>query len=147
MKLVSACLIGINCTYKGDNNKNYKLLKEFLRGNLFPICPEVLAGLSIPREPAEIVNGTGLDVLKNKAKVINNKGEDITKRFIEGANLVLKIAKALKVKTAILKSKSPSCGCGQIYDGSFSKKLIKGDGVTTALLKLNNIEIINEDEI
>lgn len=146
MKIVSACLVGINCTWKGKNNLNKKLYEEFKKGDLFPICPEVLGGFSIPRPNAQIKGGTGLDVLNGRAKVIEPDGNDSTEKFIEGANETLKVVKEMNAKEAILKARSPSCGCGQIHDGTFSRKLIKGDGVTAALLKKNGIKVYTEDD-
>ena len=103
-----------------------------------PICPEQLGGLSIPREPAEI---------KKSGKVLTKNGKNVTKNFNKGAKEVLKITKNLKIREAILKSKSPSCGLGLVYDGSFSGKLIKGDGITTTLLRKNKIKVITEKEL
>jgi uncharacterized protein YbbK (DUF523 family) len=145
MKLVNACLVGINCNYVGENKLNQKLFEEFVKGNLYPVCPEVLGDLPVPRPPAEIKYGSGLDVLNNRVKVINPNGNDVSKNFIRGAYSVLQIAKAINAKEAILKSNSPSCGCGKIYDGTFSRNLVDGDGVTTALLKENGIKVFNEN--
>ena len=132
--IVSGCLLGERCKYNGESNFNVKL--DFLRklGCVVGVCPEVLGGLSTPRAPSEIVNN----------KVINNKNEDVTNYFINGANETLKIANKFNINKAILKSNSPSCGEGYIYDGSFTHTLIKGDGMTARLLKENNIEIYTE---
>jgi uncharacterized protein YbbK (DUF523 family) len=138
MKLVSACLIGINCRYNGKSNLNKKCLKLFKKGKLIPVCPEQLGGLSIPRESAEI---------QKTGRVLTKKGKDVTKNFTKGARETFKIAKALKIKIAVFKAKSPSCGLGLIYDGSFSGKLRKGDGITTALLKRNGIQVITERDL
>ena len=97
--------------------------------------------------PLEIQGGTGKDVLDGKCKVKNIKGEDVTQEFIRGAEETLRIAKLFKASQLIGKSRSPSCGCGQIYDGTFSNKPIDGDGVTTALLKRNGIKVISEEEL
>ena len=147
MKIVSACLVGINCRYDGENSLNSKIFKMFKKGFLVPICPEQLGGLPTPRKWDEIVGGDGHDVLKGKAKVLRKDGEDVTKNFVRGAEETLMIAKSLNAKEAILKSKSPACGCGEIYDGTFSGKLKKGDGVTAAILKNNGIGVKNEKEI
>jgi uncharacterized protein YbbK (DUF523 family) len=104
-------------------------------------------GLATPRAPQEIQHGAGKDVLNNKCRVMNKNGEDVTKEFIRGAEETLKIAKQIKVKEFIGKFGSPSCGCGQIYDGSFSGRLVSGDGVTAALLKKNGIRIISEEDL
>jgi uncharacterized protein YbbK (DUF523 family) len=143
MKIISACLLGINCNYQAKSYPNPKLIAEFQKGNLYPICPEILGNLPIPRIPAEIQGGDGNDVLNGKAKVINQNGEDVTNHFIKGANQTLHIAQTLNATDALLTEKSPSCGCGQIFDGSFTDKFIRGDGVTTALLKKNKIQVIS----
>ena len=147
MILVSACLCGVNCKYNAQNNYNEKIYNLLEKGEAIPVCPEQLGGLTTPRACAEILGGEGKDVLLNKAKVINKDNMDITGSFIKGAMETLKIAKALKVEKAILKSNSPSCGRGVIYDGSFSNKKIKGNGVTAELLLQEGIEVITEEDI
>ncbi|MCW4017561.1 MAG: DUF523 domain-containing protein [Candidatus Bathyarchaeota archaeon] len=141
MKLVSACLLGVNCNFEGKNFLKTELLKEFANGNLFPVCPEVLGGLPVPRVPSEIQHGTGSDVLDGKAKMVNMEGVDVTAAFVRGAEAALQIAQSVGATEALLTEKSPSCGCGKIYDGTFSDKLIDGDGVTAALLKRNRIKV------
>jgi len=138
--LISACLVGINCKFNGENNLlNKDVLDEISkRFHLLFVCPEVYGGLSTPREPAEMKNG---------AVVCKFSGKDVSKNFKSGAEICLRIAKLNGCKKAILKSKSPSCGSGQIYDGSFSKRLILGDGITAKLLKENEILVYGEDEI
>ena len=135
--LVSACLLGTNCKYNGKNNKNEKVLEYIKDKYVIPICPEVFGGLSTPRIPSEISDN----------KIINKDGIDVTKYFVDGANKTLDIAKTLNIKKAILKQKSPSCGCGKIYDGTFTNNIINGDGITTRLLKENSIEVITEEEL
>jgi|SRR5665648_243793 len=100
MKLVSACLLGACCNYEAKSWLNPKLLKEFEKGKLFPVCPEVLGGLSVPRAPAEIVNGDGNDVLNGKDMVMNIEGVDVTNQFIKGACETLAITKAVGAKEA-----------------------------------------------
>ena len=141
MKLVSACLLGVNCNFEGKNWLCPELFEEFAKGGLFPVCPEVLGGLSVPRVPAEIVGGDGADVLAGKARVVNMDGVDVTAQFLKGAERVLEIAQSVGAKEALLTEKSPSCGCGKIFDGTFSNKFIVGDGVTAALLKKNSIKV------
>lgn len=141
MKLVSACLLGVNCNFEGKNWQNPQLIKEFAKGELFPICPEVLGGLAVPRVPSEIQGGDGSDVLEGKASVVNLQGIDVTDEFMIGAYDALKIAQAIGAKEALLIEKSPSCGCGIIFDGSFTGKFKEGDGVTAALLKKNGIKV------
>lgn len=131
---VSSCLLGINCKYNGKSNINIEILKLKDKYELVPICPEVLGGLSIPRVPAEIIND----------KVINAEGIDVTKNYQEGSLKALKILKEQDIKIVILKSNSPSCGKGFIYDGTFSHKLIEGNGVAASLFLDNGITIYNE---
>jgi len=148
MKLISACLVGINCKYDGENNLpdlDPEILEEYKQGKLIPVCPEQLGGLATPRTPAQIQNASGEDVLDGKVKILTEKGADLTEQFVKGAKEVLKIAKMLNIKEAVFKQRSPSCGCGQIYDGTFTKTVKRGDGVTTALLKRNGIKIKTEE--
>lgn len=146
MVLISGCLIGVNCKYNGKHNLREKIVAHFNGENFVPICPEQLGGLTTPRLPAEIQGGDGKDVLGGRAKVVSSDGVDVTEEFIKGANETLKIAQSLGITKAILKGKSPSCGVGKIYDGSFSDIIIHGDGVTTALLKENGIEVYSDEE-
>jgi len=148
MKLISACLLGIKCAWDGkDNYKSDKAIELLNSETLIPVCPEQLGGLKTPRIPQEIQGGPGEDVLDKKCQVLNKSGEDVTKEFIRGAEETLKIAKLFHITEFIGKSKSPSCGCGQIYDGTFSQKLINGDGVTVALLKRNGIKVVSEEDL
>lgn len=135
MYLVSACLVGINCRYDGKNKPNEKLIEMLQKGELIPVCPEQLGGLTTPREPAE----------QKEDKVFTFSGKDVTQNFHKGAEEVLNIVNKLGIKEAILKQKSSSCGCDKIYDGTFSNRLIEGDGVTTALLRKNGIKVYSED--
>ncbi|MEM5883181.1 MAG: DUF523 domain-containing protein [Candidatus Aenigmatarchaeota archaeon] len=143
MKIVSACLAGINCKYNGKNNLNKKVLDMVRKGEAIPVCPEQLGGLTTPREPAYLTK-SGEYVLKNKAKVFSEKGEDLTKFFVKGAREVLRIAKLLRVKEAILKARSPSCGFRKTW---INKKVRKGNGVTAALLSKNGIKIYTEEDL
>jgi len=147
MILISACLLGVNCKYDGENNFKEELINHFNYENIVPVCPEQLGGFSTPRLPAEINGGDGVDVLKGQARVIRVDGVDVTCEFIKGANETLKILKSLGITKAILKSRSPSCGVGKMYDGSFSGTLTNGSGVTSALLKENGIEVYSDEEI
>ena len=137
MDIVSACLCGINCKYDGKNNLNKNLKERVMRGELLPVCPEVLGGLPIPRIPCEIRNG----------RVYTKDGRDVTKQFTDGARKTLEIAKAAGAKKAFFKQRSPSCGCGKIYNGNFTGKTIEGDGITAALLKQNGIEVLTEEDL
>jgi uncharacterized protein YbbK (DUF523 family) len=146
VKLISACLLGIKCAWDGqDIYKSDKAIELSNSEMLMPVCPEQLGGLRTPRAPQEIQGGNGEGVLDGKCKVLNIDGKDVTQEFIAGAEETLKIVKLLHIEEFIGKSRSPSCGCGQIYDGTFSRQLIDGDGVTTALLKRNGIRIITEE--
>jgi uncharacterized protein YbbK (DUF523 family) len=148
MKLISACLLGIRCAWDGTDRYRSGRAIELLKDEiLIPICPEQLGGLKTPRLPQEIQGGSGEDVLNGKYKVKNINGEDVTQEFVRGAKEALRIAKLFKVSQFIGKSGSPSCGCGQIYDGTFSNKSVNGDGVTTALLKRNGIKVIREEDL
>ncbi|HCX73465.1 MAG TPA: DUF523 domain-containing protein [Candidatus Cloacimonas sp.] len=135
--LVSACLAGVNCTYRGDSNLHPKVVELFQTGCAWLVCPEQLGGLPTPRPPAEILGN----------KILMKDGRDVTKNFVRGAQEALRLAKLLNIKKAILKQRSPSCGYGQIYDGSHSGKIIAGMGVTATLLQENGIEIISEDKL
>lgn len=148
MKLVSACLLGIKCTWDGtDEYRDERTMRLLENDTLIPVCPEQLGGLSSPRPPQEIQGGSGGDVLDGRRRVKNTNGDDVTREFIRGAEETLRIAKLLKATHFIGKSKSPSCGCRQIYDGTFSRKLVDGDGVSAALLKRNGIKVFTEEDL
>lgn len=135
MKIVSACLTGVRCRYDGKVKPCRKVVALVRQGKAIPVCPEQLGGLSTPRPPAE----------QKERKVFTKEGKDVTKAFKSGAKEGLKIAKLVGCKVAILKSKSPSCGSGKVYDGTFSGTLIDGDGVFVALLKKNGIKVLTEE--
>lgn len=137
MILVSACLVGLDCKYDGGNNFNEEILKLVKEKKALPICPEQLGGLKTPRNPAEKIDD----------KVFTNDGVDVTKEYNKGALETLKLAKELNIKKAILKARSPSCGCGIIYDGTFTHTKTKGNGITADLLIKNGIEVITEEEL
>ena len=148
IKLCSACLLGIKCAWDGkDRYKNERVIELLKKDVLIPVCPEQLGGLPTPRISQEIQGCSGEKVLDGKCKVKNKSDENVTRQFIKGAEEALKIAKQFNIKEFIAKSKSPSCGCGKTYDGTFSGKLIDGDGVTTALLKRNGIKVISEEDL
>lgn len=146
MIIVSACLCGINSKYNGGNNLDEKILNLLKEGKAIPVCPEQLGGLTTPRPAHEISKGIGADVLDGKCKVKGIDGQDSTEEFIKGAYETLNIAKACNAKVAILKAKSPSCGYGKIYDGTFTGTKIDGNGVTGELLKRNGIKIYTEED-
>ena len=140
MIFVSGCLVGINCKYDGGNNFDERIFNLVKEGKAIPICPEQLGGLKTPRNPAEIQEKDGI------RKVVTCEDEDVTNEYIRGAEEVLKLAKELDIKEAILQPRSPSCGKGLIYDGTFSKKKIDGNGMTADLLIKNGIDVYMPDE-
>ncbi len=140
MKIVmSACLLGVRCRYDGGDSRNEAAIKLKETDQLIPVCPEEAGGLLTPRPPAEIVGGDGDAVLNGKAKVMTVEGTDVTDAYLKGAYHALQVAQSHGATHVILKARSPSCGCGNIYDGTFSGTLTTGDGVTTALLKRHGI--------
>lgn len=135
--LVSACLLGCNCRYDGKNCLNESVLALKKKHTLIPVCPEQLGGLSTPRNPSE----------RREDGVFMNDGTNVTAQYQKGAETVLYLAKTLGVKTAVFKAKSPSCGKGLIYDGSFTGGKTEGDGVAAELLAANGIRVLTEEEI
>ena len=131
--LVSACLMGFNCKYSGGNNALPPEALEALkrRYRLIPVCPEAAGGLPTPRVPSE----------RRGDRVITRDGRDVTEAFREGAEIAARLAEKYRIRRALLKSNSPSCGSKTVYDGSFSGILIRGDGITAAVLKERGIEI------
>lgn len=144
--LVSACLAGCECRYDGSANTQGAIARLVADGRAVMVCPEADGGLGTPRPPAEIVGGDGHDVLAGTAKVVTDRGEDVTEAYLEGAEIALAAARASGAQTAVLKTRSPSCGKGAIYDGSFTRTPRAGDGVTVALLRQNGIEVLSDVE-
>ena len=142
--LISACLLGKNCRYNGGHSQLNELNK--LDVEWIPVCPEESGGLGTPRPSAEM-QGSAEDILNGKGKVLTNKGKNVTQEFIRGADKSLQSGLEVGVKTAILKSKSPSCGIGKIYDGSFTKTLKIGEGIFAHLCHENDIECFSSDNI
>lgn len=145
--LISACLLGINCRYDGKSNKVSLLSSLMDKFTLIPVCPEQLGGMTTPRLPSEIIGGKASNVFEGKAKVVNSEYQDVTYNFVKGAREALYIAKVYKCKTAILKSNSPSCGYGAVYDGTFNGKLINGNGICVEMLINDGIEIFSEKDL
>ena len=141
MILISACLVGINCRYDGTNKLDEKIIELVKKGDAILVCPEQLGGLATPRIPAEI------KIINGETRVITKAGVDVTKEYERGAEEVLKLAKRLNITKVLFKEKSPSCGKGYIYDGTFTGNLIEGNGITTELLLKNGIEVITEKDI
>ena len=135
--LVSACLMGYNCRYKGDNCLCDKVMALQEDNELIPVCPEQEGGLPTPRDPSEIV----------KDKVISKSGKDVTAGYTKGAEFALKLAQDNKIDLAIMKAQSPSCGCGVIYDGTFTGNKIPGNGITSQLLIDNGFKVITEKDL
>lgn len=135
--LVSNCLLGCNCRYKGDGCTCEAVVALAGEHTLIGVCPEQMGGLSTPRPPAEIQGD----------KVLSSEGVDVTKQYLRGAQTALFLAQLNNVDFAILKSKSPSCGKGQIYDGTFSGKMRSGNGVTVQLLLDRGIPVFSENEL
>lgn len=135
--LVSACLLGENCKYNGGNNKNDSVIKLKDSFELVAVCPECFGGLKIPRVPNEIIDG----------RAVSQNGEDFTAEYEKGARRTLYIAEETGAELALLKERSPSCGKGVIYDGSFSGRLTEGNGITAALLIKSGIRVFGESEI
>ncbi|MGG5340711.1 DUF523 domain-containing protein [Enterococcus sp. AZ192] len=143
---ISACLGGICCRYDGQS-KELSFLKELVeKKEAMPICPEVLGGLPIPREPAEITGGDGFAVWQGQASVLTVSGEDVTECFKEGAKIAYQKLLEHQIDTLIVKEDSPSCGYRRIYDGTFSGNKIAGIGVATAYFILNGISVVSENE-
>lgn len=135
--IVSACLAGIACRYDGRANACPEVQQLVSEGRAIPACPEFLGGLGTPRPPCEIVQG----------KVLNSNGQDVTQHFLLGAQAATEFAVQQGCTAAILKSRSPSCGCGQIYDGTFGGVLVKGDGIWAAQLRQAGIALFSEENL
>ena len=135
--IVSACLLGIGCRYDGKHKANPDVIRLTEKYNLIPVCPEIYGGLPTPRVPSERIGD----------KVMMKDGRDVTENYQRGARETLEMCRIYNVKTAILKQRSPSCGKGEIYDGSFTGALTERDGVTAELLLANGIKVIGESEI
>ena len=137
MIIVSACLAGYRCRYDGKIVPDPEIVALVKQGGAIPVCPEMMGGLPCPRVPAERT--------KDGLRVVTREGKDVTEAFALGAKEALRMAKLYGCDRAILKGKSPSCGCGQIYDGTFSGTLREGDGVTAELFKENGIAVQVKD--
>ena len=132
--LVSACLLGVRCRYDGQSKPHEGVLSLMRQHTLIPVCPEVMGGLATPRVPAE----------RAGESVLTQEGGDVTEQYRRGAEEALRLAELYGCKAALLKERSPSCGSGAIYDGSFRHILTAGDGVTAELLKAHGIAVSGE---
>lgn len=137
MIIVSACLAGLHCRYDGGEKSHNEVIRLVAEGKAIPVCPEQAGGLTTPRLPCEIING----------RVIRKDGGDVTTEFEHGARECLALAKLAGVNEAILKAKSPSCGVAMIYDGTFSGRLVPGDGVFAALCRQEGITLRTEEDL
>ncbi|MBL3729352.1 DUF523 domain-containing protein [Lysinibacillus sp. HST-98] len=145
MILISACLAGLNVRYNGTNSLDEKIQKLVLENKAVTVCPELMGGFSTPREPAEIVGGNGQDVLDGNATVVESSGQNVTDLYLKGAYATLQKALEVGATHVILKEYSPSCGSAKIYNGRFNGTKLAGEGVTTALLRRNNIIVLSEE--
>ena len=135
--LVSACLLGVSCRYDGQS-KQYPEIEELCRHHqVVPVCPEIMGGLPTPRTPAE----------RHGTQVITKTGGDVTEQYRRGAQQVLHLAQMLGCSVAVLKERSPSCGSGEIYDGTFSGALTDGWGVAAQLLRENGVRVVGESQL
>ena len=135
--LVSACLLGVECRYNGRGVLIPQAEELMKRHHLIPVCPEIMGGLATPRTPAERSDG----------QVLTKDGTDVTDAYEKGAGQVLMLARLYGCEAAILKERSPSCGSGQIYDGTFTGTLMEGDGVCAACLKKHGIRVYGESQV
>ena len=145
--LVSACLAGRACRFDGTGAYEDEVARLVGEGRAVLVCPEVDGGLGTPRPAAEIEGGDGEDVLAGRARVVTDEGIDVTDAYLKGAQRALEVARKAGATAAILKARSPSCGTGHIYDGTFSGSLQAGDGVTAALLKAEGIHVVTDEEV
>ncbi|NMO34524.1 DUF523 domain-containing protein [Streptomyces sp. GMY01] len=139
--LVSACLRGVPCRFDGRHKATPQSAEAVAGRTVVPFCPEVAGGLPTPRRPAELVGGDGQDVLDGTARVVDDTGRDVTAEFLAGARRALEAARRTGCTEALLMPRSPSCGRGEVYDGSFTGALTRGDGVTAALLERHGIAV------
>ncbi len=135
--LISACLLGMRCRYDGAAKYDARIEKLMEKHHLIPVCPEVYGGLSTPRAPSERAGN----------KVVGKNGQDVTGAFQKGAEDTLALAKLFHCEYAILKERSPSCGHGQIYDGTFTGTVVPGSGVAAELLNKNGITVLGESQM
>jgi uncharacterized protein YbbK (DUF523 family) len=145
--LVSACLAGVPCTHEGEPKTRAWAVRLVAEGRAVLVCPEVAGGLPIPRPEAEIRGGDGHDVLSGRARVISVNGDDVTESYVRGAQVAVREASSSGASAAVLKARSPSCGCGGIHDGTFSGELREGDGVTAAALRREGIAVTDDEAI
>ncbi len=147
--LISACLLGQPLRYDGSalRQQDARIARWQAQGRLVPICPEVAGGLPVPRPPAEIQQGSGVDVLTGRTRVISVAGDDVSDAFVHGAERALALCREHGIRVAILTESSPSCGSSRVNDGSFSGAKVPGVGVTTAMLRAAGIEVFSQHQL
>ena len=145
--LVSSCLLGVHCAYDGSGRRFLDVCSLKEQFTLFGVCPETLSGFGSPRDKYEVKGGDGENVLSGDAEVVSAKGILATKEFIKGAEKVLKLVLTEKIRYAVLKAGSPSCGHGNIYNGNFDGTQISGSGVTAALLVRHGVRVFTEEQV
>lgn len=137
--LVSACLLGVRCTHDGGHEQRPAVVALGATHRLVPVCPETVGGLPTPRPAAELATGGG--------RVRTADGADVTQAYERGAAHAVRLAAAAGVRGAVLKARSPSCGCHEVYDGTFTRTRVTGEGVTAAALRLAGVEVVDEDDV
>jgi uncharacterized protein YbbK (DUF523 family) len=145
--LVSACLLGTCCNHEGRASSRPLVAQLSESARLVPICPEVVGGLTTPRAPAELIGGDGSDVLSGTARVRSADGDDATAAYLRGAAAAVDLARAVGATRAVLKARSPSCGAVEVYDGTFTRTLHAGSGVTAAALRDAGIEVVSDEQL
>jgi uncharacterized protein YbbK (DUF523 family) len=146
--VISACLLGVACNHEGRGSPRAVVDELARRYRLVPVCPEVLGGLPTPRAAAELTGGDGGDVMAGTgdARVVNIDGDDVTAAYRRGAEAAVSVALAAGATRAVLKARSPSCGSSAVYDGTFSRRLVPGRGVTAAALEAAGLEVGSEED-
>jgi len=145
--LISACLAGVACTHAAEAKTREWALQLVASGRAVAVCPEVAGGLPVPRPEAEITGGDGGDVLDGRAHVVTVDGDDVTENYLRGAATAVAAASRTGAGLAVLKARSPSCGCGAIYDGSFGGVLTEGNGVTAAALSRGGVTVVSDEDV
>jgi uncharacterized protein YbbK (DUF523 family) len=136
--LVSACLLGVRCNHRAQASQSDAVVELRTTHRLVPVCPEVAGGLATPRAEAE---------LQPDGSVRTNDGTDVTDAYARGATHAVRLANAVGATTAVLKARSPSCGCHEVYDGAFSRTLIAGEGVTASALRAAGVTTVSEEDV
>ena len=145
--LISSCLAGIACTHAAEAKTRPWAVKLLAEDRAVCVCPEVAGGLPVPRPEAEISGGSGTDVLDGAARVLDVNGRDVTESYLRGADAAVLAASRSGATLAVLKARSPSCGCSEIYDGTFSGSLVNGEGVTVAALRRAGVEVASDEDV